>query len=218
VTAAVSAHAWPGRPRLGLAPPRGADVVASLVVAPVADGYATVTLERLVVRGAWTPAWYGGVVWTSSEVVEVLATRPATFTAGRASVAFPDPGDGTFRLRARRDGWAPASVRFRREGGRCGAPAPATDPARLRLAIVGAAVPSSPLALDLVAPFAGRALVTVEGPDVFVAHVLDVEAGATRIEVPLPDLRGPSLHATVTLSRGAADADDGPPRGGGASW
>ncbi|MFO0931475.1 MAG: MG2 domain-containing protein [Planctomycetota bacterium] len=212
VAARVSADARPGRPRLGLAPPRGADVVASLAVAPAVDGVATVTLERVVVRGAWTPARHGGVTWTSSEVVEALGTRTATFAAGRATVAFPDPGDGTFRLRARGDGFAPAGLRFGRVGGRCDAPTAAPDPARLSVAIAGPVAPRAPVLVDVTAPFAGRALVTLEGPDVLVAHVVDVEAGATRIEIPLPDVLGPSLHATVTLARGAADAGDGPPR------
>jgi|GEM_PF-2457704 len=204
--------ARPGLPRLGVAPPTGADVTADVVLAPAADRAATATLERLVVRGAWTPARHGGVAWTSSEVVETLGTRPLALVGGRASVRFPDPGDGRFRLRVVGEGCAPATVRFARVGGRCDVPSAAPDPARLGLAIVGTVAPRAPLVLDLAAPFAGRLLLTVEGPDALVARALDVEAGATRIELPLPDVEGPCVHATATLSRGAAEAGDGPVR------
>lgn len=228
VTATASLDARPGGVRLGVAlpedgepspasgPARGlvADVVAVGDGPP--PGRVTATLERIVVRGAWSPTRHGALRWTSSEVVETVATATAPLSDGRAHVAFADPGDGAFRLRvsvpARDGGAVPCARRFARSRGRMAPVEAAADPLRLSLRASGPARAGDTLPVTVRAPFAGRLLLTVEAAGLLHAHVVSVEDGPTAFDLPLPALDTPSLHVTATLSRGDADAADGPIR------
>ena len=72
--------------------------------------------------------------------------------------------------------------------------------------------------LDLEAPFAGAVLLTVEGPSVLAARVVELDAGTHRVSMPMPRHEGAGAYATATLVRGAGARGDGAARLLGACW
>ena len=199
------------RPRLGLAVP----VDGSFDVPVVVEGAGEVAGHR----GARAPALGGRLCPRARAALARLARRPGGPGGPGASVrargrSRPRP----LRRRGRRT--VPRARPGRGPGGRLDAlrPLGREDRAlgrRRRRSAAGAplveeaVVPGSTATLQVDAPFAGRGLLTVEGPGVLEARVVDVRAGLQSFEVLVPDAPSPNVHATLTVLRGVREAGDG---------
>ncbi|MCC7138013.1 MAG: hypothetical protein IT460_06240 [Planctomycetes bacterium] len=214
ITRSVERVARPAGPRLGVRVTDGGAVEVVLVGAAGATGAAgaatataDVVVERRIVRGTWRRA-HRGWTYESSEVADVVATTTVEVVEGRARWMLPAIGDGSFSVRVGAKACAPAAVRFWRHDGvvALGGLPDATASLALR-SVAPTAQPGLPLALEADVPFAGRGLLTVEGAGTLLAQPVELVAGRQRLEVPLGDVRAPSLHATLTLVRGARGAE-----------
>lgn len=225
VGAAASRDALPSGARLGLRPADGATGASGATGAAgagaglafdvaVAAGdvrAAKATLSRVEWHGGYVLE-HGARVWRSTRSERELEAVEVAFDGARARAAFREPGDGTFVVRVSADGAAGAALGFDRRDGATARAARAEGAPRLVLARDGVVRPGARAAILLDAPFAGRALLSLEGARVFEARAVDVAAGRLRLEFDVPDAAWPSVHAVVTLTRGAKAAGTGPVR------
>ncbi len=216
VGAAVSRDALPSGPRLGLrvadeAKGEGAGAAGLAFDVVVAGGdvrKARASLARVEWVGAYVQDRRART-WHSTRTETVLEQVPVTLKGGRSRVAFRGPGDGTFVVRVSADGAAGAALEIERRGGTATPSTRGDGAPRLALAREGVARPGGRAAIVVEAPFAGRALLSVEGARVFEARTVDLPAGRSRLAFDVPETAWPSVHATVTLVRGAKGAGPG---------
>lgn len=167
---------------------------------------AIVRLERR--RWGWHYQGLGGARWRWITRVEreALGEWPITLRNGAGEVALPaaDAQGGWLAVVATADG-----VSAEVDVGQA-----SLAPDRLRVAGPVAAVAAGGTArLTVDAPAAGRGFVTLEGPTVLAAHVVELVRGHNEVFVPIPaGVRLPNLHAVVTLTRPARQVgpDQGP--------
>ncbi len=139
--------------------------------------------------------------WTTFVEKEVLSEVPVTLVEGVATVELPMT-EGR--------GWLAAialcgDLRAEQVVGRA-----SRAPDRLRVRAANNPAPGELVQLDIDAPAAGRGFVTFETDTVLSAHVVQLQAGDNRIELPIPEAaRVPNLHAVVTLTRPVASAKAG---------
>ena len=210
VSASASRDAIPAGARLGLAL---ADVPTTAVVVEVASAGGDVEGAKAVLSRV---EWVGGYViehrrhaWRSERVETVVETLDVALDAGRGRATFREPGDGSFVVRVTSPSAATAASSFTRVVGRTRAEARTDGSPRLSLAVEGVAHPGARIALLVDAPFAGRALLGLEGPGVFSQRSVDVPAGTSRVAFDVPADASPSFHVVMTLVRGARDAKAG---------
>lgn len=142
--------------------------------------------------GKWN--WRSRIV---GEVVHEVATR---LVQGRAEVALPAL-DGA---------WLVAVARCEGVEVEQALTAVPRAPDRLRVRAANRPAPGELAWLEVEAPAAGRAFVTLESDTVHTAAGLQLQAGHNRIAVAVPaGLPLPNLHAVVTLTRAAPDAQAG---------
>lgn len=149
---------------------------------------------RWVVRRGGGPGRY------ESELVrEQVAAWPVSIQGGRARLELPA---------ASLAGWRVLAARAGKQVAACQVGGASVRPERLSLeGPAGPVRPGEKAALALEAPFAGTALVTLEGARIHAALTAEVPAGPSRLEVPLPaDLNQPNVYAVVTLTRPQAGA------------
>lgn len=170
----------------------------------VGEGACTVRIERR--HWEWRYEERGSSRWSWRSFVEkeVVSELPVTLVGGNATVDLPAK-DG--------QGWLVAiASRGELRAEQILGTAPRA-PDRLRVRAANQPAPGELAQIEIDAPAAGRGFVTLETDTVVSAHVVMLEAGDNRIELPVPvEARVPNLHAVVTLTRpvASAKAGDGP--------
>jgi len=138
--------------------------------------------------------------WRSCVVSEVVHEAVTTLVAGRSELALP-PLEGDWLVAVARCG------KVEVEQALTAVPRP---PDRLRVRASNRPAPGELAWLEIEAPAAGRAFVTLESDTVHTAAGLQLQAGHNRIAVAVPaGLQLPNLHAVVTLTRAAPEAQAG---------
>jgi len=141
--------------------------------------------------------------------IEVSTQRVAS-GAGTFTVVPPDYGSYRVRL-ADPQGGAAAEVEFYC-GGWGYSPWAVKNPARLELVADKDGYRAGETAsIQIRAPFAGKALVTVEGRDVELHEIVDLSANTGQIRFPVREDWQPNVHVTATLVRREGDILPGSP-------
>jgi uncharacterized protein YfaS (alpha-2-macroglobulin family) len=169
----------------------------------LADGIEAAVALR-VERRRWVQEYQesapGRWHWRSRVAAEVLHEGMATLAAGRAEWALPPlPGE-----------WLVAVARHGAVEVEQALTAVPRAPDRLRVRAANRPAPGELAWLEIEAPAAGRAFVTLESDTVHTAAGLALQAGHNRVAVAVPaGLQLPNLHAVVTLTRAAPEAQAG---------
>jgi len=212
VSVALARNALPTGPRLGVGLPSGEGLAFPVAALGAPSASVEAVLERITTHAGLVVEG-GRYVWREDERVATLATVPVVLEGGRGLATFPVTTEGRLRVRVHAKGWAPAVRQVVAIDGHVRPAASTGGDGRLSLRTVGdPARPGATVHLEVDAPFAGRALLTLEGLGVLAARVVDLPAGPSQFPVAVPDDAPPSVHATLTLVRGLKDRGDGPAR------
>ncbi len=175
--------------------------------APVAAGKPlTLTLSRVTWNSVLRRNRDGRYEWKSER--QVVELRQDTVAAGGAAQdwAFAVDGAGDYLLVAA----DPASGAATRLSFFAGAGDPEwlawsrEKPGRIELALDRARyAPGETARLQVRAPFAGRALLTVETDRVLEARVVELDKNTAELEVPVAEIHAPNAYCTLTMIRPA---------------
>ncbi|MBL8841126.1 MAG: hypothetical protein JNL90_06285 [Planctomycetes bacterium] len=183
-------------------PPRASDASAASRAVPREPIAATLELERR--RWQWELGGDGR--WRSRVAATVESRRSLELQVGSPlAVALPafDSGD---------EGWRVVVVRGAGQRGELLLDDAAARPDRLALRGPAQVAAGRAFTVEFDAPFAGHALVTLEGERLHAARSLAVEKGRVAVTLELPsDELGPTVHAVVALTRPQARRDATPP-------
>ena len=195
--------------------------IAIALVSPAGELLATnraltVSLERIDRSWNWRRNSNGDWTYESHTDFHPVtnATRTVETADGAATLAQVFPEHGEFRLRvADPDTGASTTVDIPVvEPGRFWEPAGKPRPFAVTLATDrDAYVPGDLVTLSVKAPFAGRALLTLEGDREWRHRVVELDTPETTLQFPVDDIDVPSLCASLTVLRPdeAAAGDDG---------
>ena len=136
--------------------------------------------------------------WQRRDVLEEEKT--GSWGGGRARLAFPSLKGGSYRLVVEADTGKSVTYDFSVHGG--GGGWTGADPESLALEPSKPRYPVDSTAQVLVkAPFAGRAVVTVEGDRVLKHWIKELKEGDNTLEIPVDETMRPNAYVTVSLMR-----------------
>ena len=190
----------------------GSAYVDVALVAPDGSPLATnlalqVSLERIDTTWNWRRNDNGDWTWERHVDIHPVAeaARALDVEGGRATLSQTFPRDGEYRLRVADPGTgASTTLDFHVAlPGRSWRPAGADGtPFAVSLATDrDAYAPGELVTLSVKAPFAGRALLTLEGDGEWRHRVVELAEAETTLQFPVDDPDVPSLRATLTVVR-----------------
>ena len=187
--------------------PRAGSEVSFLLAAVDPDGKAfsppadwRARLYRIEYSGLLRRRSDGQLVydWQRREILEEEAT--SAWDDARGHLTFSAPRGGSYRLVVESETGKAATMDFYVHGGAGGWTG--ADPEALAMELVKPRYPVDSIAeVTVNAPFAGRAVVAVEGDKVLKHWVRTIEEGENTLEIPVEEAMRPNAYVTVTLVR-----------------
>ena len=147
-------------------------------------------------------------VWQSTESTAEIVRVPFDITSGITSQEVELPGDGRYRIRATASGMLSTSQTGSLFHGGFRVETKSDTDVHVPLQVVGEhAEAGEPVELELDAPFAGAALLSLETRGVLHAEVRTLKKGLQRLRVIVPESASKTngVYATISLVRGARE-------------
>ena len=150
----------------------------------------------------------GRFTWMSEEVATREGTRRATLHGGRAELTISPPAEGVYRIAVEDPKTGASSTCRVVMGG--GADAPKRED-RVVLELEGEThAPGGEARLSLRAPFAGWALITVEGTETLWRRVVEMEEREISLTLPVPKVKVPNLWVRAVVVRAQPTEGEAP--------